>query len=256
MGMTTPFPEPASRELERFALYGRQEIVGLLRELRDRQVLVTLYYDQGAGFAVSNVLDVSDALDEVIFDSAADRSAQGALCQAREIVLVGFVDNAKIQFNLGGAASVSHQSRPAFRVALPKYVLRMQRRGAVRRQPSAQQPATCLVPVAGEPDRFEAVRVLDIGIGGLAIVAHRGQFELPDQVLSPCYLDLPGIGQVNVALKVRYLEPMRGAVDDRRCGCEFVDLGGTALRSVQRYVNRLESETAGTGPQRGQAAAE
>ncbi len=46
MSMTTPFPETASRELERFALYGRQEIVGLLRELRDRQVLVTLYYDE------------------------------------------------------------------------------------------------------------------------------------------------------------------------------------------------------------------
>jgi flagellar brake protein len=246
MGMTTPFPEPASRELERFALYGRQEIVGLLRELRDRQVLVTLYYEQGSGFAVSNVLDVNDALDEVVFDCAADRSAQGALCQAREIVLVGFVDNAKIQFNLGGAAPVSHQSRPAFRVALPKYVLRMQRRSAGRRQPSALRPATCLVPVAGEPGRFEAVPVLDISIGGLAIVAQDGQVELPNQVLAPCYLDLPEIGQVNVALKVRYVEPMPGEVPGRRCGCEFVDLGGTALRSVQRYINRLDAEGAGS----------
>src|SRR5512139_1618945 len=244
MSMTTPFPEPASSELERFAVYGRQEIVGLLGELRDRQVLVTLYYDQCARFAVSNVLDVNDALDEVIFDCAADRSAQGALCQAREIVLVGFIDNAKIQLNLGGAEAVSYQNRPAFRVGLPKYVLRMQRRSSARMHPPAEQPAKCLVPVAGVPGRFESVPVLDISVGGLAIAAHSSQFELPNQVLSPCYLDLPEVGQVNVALRVRYIEPMRGAGDGRRCGCEFIDLGGAALRSVQRYVNRLESQNA------------
>jgi flagellar brake protein len=245
MSMTTPFPEPASRELERFALYGRQEIVGLLRELRDRQVLVTLYYDECVRCAVSNVLDVNDALDEVIFDCAADRSAQGALCEAREIVLVGFVDNAKIQFNLGGAEPVSHHGRAGFRVALPKYLLRMQRRSAARHQPSIDQPATCLVPIAGEPGRFEAVPVLDISIGGLAIAAHPRQFEMPNQVLSPCYLDLPEVGQVNVSLKVRYVEPITGSGQGRRCGCEFVDLGGVALRSVQRYVNRLEAANAG-----------
>lgn len=245
MSMTTPFPEPASRELERFALYGRQEIVGLLQELSDRQVLVTLYYDKCTRFAVSNVLDVNDALDQVTFDCAADRFAQGALCEASEIVLVGFIDNAKIQFNLGGAVAVTHHGRAAFRVALPKYLLRMQRRSAARHQPPVDQPAKCLVPIAGEPGRFEAVPVLDISIGGLAIAAHPRQFEMPNQVLSPCYLDLPEVGQVNVSLRIRYLEPGKGSGHGRRCGCEFVDLGGVALRSVQRYVNRLEAETAG-----------
>lgn len=246
MSMTTPFPEPASRELERFALYGRQEIVGLLRELRDRQVLVTLYYDQSARFAVSNVLDVNDALDEVVFDCAADRSAQGALCEASEIVLVGFIDNAKIQFNLGGAEPVSHHGRAGFRVALPKYLLRMQRRSAARHRPSVDQPATCLVPIAGDAGRFEAVPVLDISVGGLAIAVRPRQFEMSNQVLSPCYLDLPEVGQVNVSLRVRYLEPIEGSGDGRRCGCEFVELGGVALRSVQRYVNRLEAENVGS----------
>ena len=67
---------------------------------------------------------------------------------------------------------------------------------------------------------------------------------MPNQVLSPCYLDLPEVGQVNVALKVRYFEPITGSGHGRRCGCEFVDLGGVALRSVQRYVNRLETANA------------
>ncbi|MGZ8254649.1 MAG: PilZ domain-containing protein, partial [Burkholderiaceae bacterium] len=93
---------------------------------------------------------------------------------------------------------------------------------------------------------FEAATVLDISIGGLAIAAHPRQFEMPNQVLSPCYLDLPEIGQVSASLKVRYLEPIKGSGAGLRCGCEFVDLGGAALRAVQRYVNRLEAQSDGS----------
>lgn len=242
MPITTPFPEPDSSELERFALYGRQDIVGVLRELRDRQVLVTLYCDQAAGFAVSNILDVNAAFEEVILDCAADPSAQGAIYQAREIVLVAFLDNAKIQFNVAGAEPVTHQSRAAFRVRLPQQLLRMQRRAAPRQPSPAARPATCLVPVPGEAARYESVRVLDLSIGGLALLAHPVQFELPiDRVLTPCYLDLPDIGQITVGLRVRYVDGPAEPGSARRCGCEFVDLAGPALRTLQRYMNRLEA---------------
>jgi c-di-GMP-binding flagellar brake protein YcgR len=242
MSMTTPFPEPESAELERFALYGRQEIAGVLRELRDRQVLVTLYFDGGANCAVSNVLDVNLAFEELILDSAADPASQGALYRAAEIVVVGFLDNAKIQFTVGAAEPVTHQSRAAFRVRLPRHVLRMQRRTVVRQQPLPGRPATCLVPVPGESARFESLRVLDLGVGGLALQALGLPFELlPEQRLAPCYLDLPEVGQVTVTLQVKYIERAAAPAEGRRLGCEFVDLGGTALRTLQRYINRLEA---------------
>lgn len=242
MSLTMPFPEPESPELERFAVYARQEIVGLLRELRDRQVLVTLYYDGASGFAVSNVLDVNASYEELILDCAADRTAQGALYKARDIVVVAFLDNAKLQFTVSGAEAVTHQSRPAFRVRLPQQVLRLQRRNTVRQQPLPARPATCLVPVPGENARYESVRVLDLSTGGLAMLAHPIQFDPPtDRVLEPCYLDLPDVGQITVALRVRYVDAPTGEGGGRRCGCEFVDLGGPALRTLQRYINRLEA---------------
>ena len=36
MSLTTPFPEPDSPELERFAIYSRSEIAAWLRQLRDK----------------------------------------------------------------------------------------------------------------------------------------------------------------------------------------------------------------------------
>lgn len=243
MSMITPFPEPDSPELERFALYGLHEIVGLLRELRDRQVLATLYYDEATvGFTVSNVLDVDLAREELVLDCAADRSALRAVDQARGIVLVAFIDNAKIQFSLHGVEPATHQGRPALRGGLPRRLLRMQRRTAPRQRPSAARPATCLVPVPGAEGRFESARVLDISIGGIAILAPPVLFDLVrDQVLQTCYLDLPEIGHVAVALEVRYMDAWPGEGGGRRCGCAFVDIGGATLRSVQRYLNRLEA---------------
>jgi flagellar brake protein len=251
MSMTTPFPEPESPELERFAVYARQDIVALLRELRDRQVLVTLYYDGAAGFAVSNVLDVNQGFEEVILDCAADRSTQGALYQAREIVVVAFLDNAKLQFTVSGAEPVTHQARPAFRVRLPQQLLRLQRRSTVRQQPPPSRPATCLVPVPGDDARYESVRVIDLSTGGLAMLAHPLQFEPPmDRVLEPCYLDLPDTGQITVALRVRYVDAPTNEAGGRRCGCEFIGLSGPALRTLQRYMNRLEAAQQGDGTRR------
>jgi c-di-GMP-binding flagellar brake protein YcgR len=251
MSMITPFPEPESPELERFAVYGAQEIAALLRELRDRQVLVTLYYDDGAGFTVSNVLDVDPSRDEVVLDCAADRSAQRAVDQAREIVAIAFVDSSKIQFSVSGVEPTMHQSRTAFRVRMPRRLLRMQRRGTPRMQPPASRPATCLVPVPGETGRYESARVLDISLGGVALLAPPVLFALArDDVVDACYLDLPDVGQVTVALRVRYMDAWPGEGGGRRCGFEFVDLAGAALRSLQRYLNRLDALQRGDGARR------
>jgi len=242
MSLTTPFPEPDSPELERFAVYSRSEIVGLLRQLRDKQVLVTLYYDQAAGFTVSNVLDVNEGFEELILDRTSDSTAQKAIHASRQLVVVAFLDNVKLQFSLGTAEAIEHQGRPAFRVRLPQQLLRMQRRNTYRRQPPEMRPATCLVPAPGERGQYESVRVLDLSVGGIALFVHPIQFALPaDHTLNNCYLDLPDVGQITVTLRVRYVDAQASNDGVRRCGCEFVDLSESAARMLQRYMNKLDA---------------
>ncbi|HYM47270.1 MAG TPA: flagellar brake protein [Burkholderiaceae bacterium] len=244
MSLTTPFPEPDSPELERFAIYSRSEIANLLRQLRDRQVLVTLYYDQAAGFTVSNVLDVNEGFEELILDRTSDAPAQKAIYASKQLVVVAFLDNVKLQFSVGTAESVDHHGRPAFRVRLPQQLLRMQRRNSYRRQPPAIRPATCLIPSPRNKGQYESVRVLDLSVGGLALFVHPAQFDLPtDQDLENCYLDLPDVGQITVTLRVRYVDAESSRNGVRRCGCEFVDLSESAARMLQRYMNKLDAPT-------------
>jgi c-di-GMP-binding flagellar brake protein YcgR len=242
MSLITPFPEAESPALERFALRGRDAIVGLLDDLRERQTLVTVYFDQAAGFTVGNVLEVDAEGGGVVLDCAGDSHAQRAVVASRELVVIAFLDSTKIQFTLSGAEPALLQGRDAFRAPLPARVLRIQRRSAPRRHPPDARPARCRVPVPAEPGRYESVRVLDISLGGMAMLAPASLFDLArDQILQPCYLDLPDVGQVGVTLRVRYLEAWPSEGGGRRCGCELVGLGGGALRSVQRYIESLES---------------
>lgn len=242
MSLITPFPEAESPALERFALHGRDAITALLDELRDRASLVTLYYDNAAGFTVGNVVDVDAESDTVSLDCAGDGDVQRSIGLARDIVVVAFLDSTKIQFTLAGAEPAGHQGRTVFRLRLPSRVLRIQRRVAPRRNPSGGRPATCRVPVPGRPDQYEPARVLDISLGGVAVLATPRLFDLArDQVIGPCHLDLPEVGQIGVSLRVRYMEAWPGEVGGRRCGCEFVELGDGARRSLQRYLARLEA---------------
>ncbi|MGH6611603.1 MAG: flagellar brake protein [Burkholderiaceae bacterium] len=242
MSLTTPFPEPDSPELERFAIYSRTEITALLRQLRDKQVLVTLYYDQVAGFTVSNVLDVNEGFEELILDRTSDAAAQKAIYASKQLVVVAFLDNVKLQFSVGTAEAVDYQGRGAFRVRLPQQLLRMQRRSSYRRQPPAVRPATCLIPSPRDKGHYESVRVLDLSVGGLALFVHPIQFDLPaEHQLENCYLDLPDVGQITVTLRVRYVDSQSANDGIRRCGCEFVDLSESAARMLQRYMNKLDA---------------
>jgi len=242
MSLITPFPEAESPALDRFALHGRDGISALLDELRLRGSLVTLYYDNAAGFTVGNVVDVDAERETVCLDCAGDGDVQRSIALARDIVVVAFLDSTKIQFTLAGAEPVDHQGRAAFRLRLPQRVLRIQRRGAPRRSPSGGRQPICRVPVPGTADQYEPVRVLDISLGGVAVLATPRLFDLArDQVVGPCHLDLPELGQIGVSFRVRYMEASPSEVGGRRCGCEFVELGDGARRSLQRYLERLEA---------------
>ena len=135
MSLTTPFPEPDSPELERFAIYSRSEITSFCASCATSRCWSRLYYDQAAGFTVSNVLDVNEGFEELILDRTSDAVAQKAIYASKQLVVVAFLDNVKLQFSVGTAEAVEHHGRPAFRVRFPQQLLRMQRRSSHRRQP-------------------------------------------------------------------------------------------------------------------------
>jgi len=245
MGMTTPFPEPDSPELQRFVVESRQEIVGLLRGVRDRGVPMNVFIDVGSAFDVLALLRIDEAGGALVFASPVDASMRSRLIDAPSVTFVGFVDAVKLQFKAFGAAAGNHAGLPSISVPIPAELIRLQRRASARVRPAGARGAVCRVPLDGSPGEYEALRILDISTGGLAVLAYPERFEpVIGAEIEGCRLDLPGVGGAEVSLRVRHIDPLLADERARCCGCEFVGMAPALRSMLERYV-ALTEETAG-----------
>jgi c-di-GMP-binding flagellar brake protein YcgR len=241
--MTSPFPEPDSPELESYKVYSRAEIVGTLRSLRDACVLVTAYFDADPGFGVTTLLAVDDVGGKLVFDALSVEVAQQRLLAAPKVTFVGFVEAIKLQFLVRGTQASTLEGKPSISVPFPDYVLRLQRRDAFRVRPPLSKPAICRLPLTGRAGEFEALRVLDISIGGLAVLTYPEKVDLSaGMVIDNCQLDLPGVGGASVSLRVRHVDEVPRDEKARRCGCEFLKMAPSVQLMLARYVNQLDAD--------------
>jgi len=241
MGMTTPFPEPDSPSLERFAVYARVEVLSLLQQLLDFGVLTNVYYDQAGSFFLTALLSINPDFEELVVDAAPDEAVQRRLLASRRLVFVAFVQGVKMQFEATRAEATSFEGRPALRVRVPERVMRMQRREFFRVRPLASRPVMCTVRDE-QTHRTDTWRVLDLSGGGLALAARIGErpfslgMELPD-----CTVDFPGEGTIATGLRVRSIE-LTQREGEQRIGCEFMRIAPQARLMLQRFINRVEAE--------------
>jgi c-di-GMP-binding flagellar brake protein YcgR len=167
---------------------------------------------------------------------------QAGLLAAPELVCVAFIENIKVQFSALSPKAAISRDYAAVSIRMPDRVLRLQRREYYRVRTPDSLSASCLVPYSGDKEQYESVRVLDLSVGGLAMLAYPRHFDLSDGALvDRCFLDLPGIGTVTVRVRVAHVE-LTGDGELRRCGCEFVDLSPQARMMLQRYVQKIDVE--------------
>jgi c-di-GMP-binding flagellar brake protein YcgR len=245
--LTTPFPETDSPELERYTLYSRGEIVAMLRQLQRARLPVTIFAGAPGNFALTRLLAVKPDFEELVFELPLDPAQHALVLSAGPLVLVAFLELVKLQFGARAAESIEHDGRPALRVRLPGEMLRLQRRDFFRVRTPTERPPTCLVSSGSDARQYESVLVSDVSVGGMAMITYPERISLPDTgLIENCFLDLPGIGSINVSLRLRRVESMEGAgAPDVRCGCEFVGMSPQGQMMLQRYVNRVGAEQRG-----------
>ena len=167
--------------------------------------------------------------------------------QADRLMFTTSLDKVKIQFSLNHLEKADYEGNPSFRGELPESVLRLQRREYYRLETPIAAPLRCLLPTLnadGSATMLETT-ILDISGGGIgvAVSAQSDQFANGNTFINS-KINLPDEGELLVTLIVRnsFMVTTKTGANYLRVGLEFVNLPGTRLSMIQRYITKIERE--------------
>lgn len=236
-------PVAISEQTERCRLGSRVEVLSYLRQAVERRSPVAAHFGAGGEFIATALLAVNPDFEELVFDCSGDPEANERLLRCERITFVTIVDQVRIQFDTQRAETTMFEALPAYRTRLPDTLLRLQFREFFRVAPPFSRPVACRLADPRRPPEVLQLRVLDLSVGGLALVVPADLRPEAGAKLGPLRLDLPDVGTVEVSVEVRSVAPHPPSGDAwPRCGVRFIDLPGKAVSLLLRYVMKLQRE--------------
>jgi flagellar brake protein len=221
-----------------------EEIAATLRRFLERELPLSLSAPDGT--VLSTSLWAEDRVSGlIVFSVGADVERAERVAQCNEAVAVGYLDNVRLQFDVGGLVLVHGNDACALNAEYPASMMRFQRRDAYRVRPLEHAQPTVHVTHPLVPDALLRMRVTDISHGGIALVCAGGvgPFQL-GQALPDAVLELDHLTQVSMGLRVVRVEGPSTARQEAgagwRLGCEMVDLRGEDARVLQRYIDNTQ----------------
>lgn len=231
-------------QMARFAVHSKTEILFLLRAIQKRNLLVNLDIPGSRQIVVTSIIAVDAANHTLILDSARGDALNHQLMSGKGTEFITQLDGVSISFSTGAVSLCEYEKMPALRIAIPKSLIRLQRREHFRVPLPIARPVKCVVPSQSfdNPEPITA-HVVDIGCGGVAIAESSGRLGIePGVVLSGCRILLPESDVIFTALEVRNSAQirLRNGAFQTRVGCKFVDLPNDMAAMLQRFVMMVE----------------
>ena len=230
--------------IARCTLTSRTEILFQLRAIQKRKLLVNLDIQGSREIVVTSVLAVNEANNSVILDCARGDALNQNLLSGKGAEFVTQLDGVSITFMTGPVTLCTYDKLPALKIALPKSMIRLQRREDFRVPMPIANPVKCIVPAVsdGQPDPV-TTHIVDISCGGVALADSSGRINTETgTILENCRLLLPEQDAVFTTLEVRNSAQVRrpNGSFQTRVGCRFVDLPPESANRLQRFVTEIE----------------
>ncbi len=235
MSSSAAFPL-SDEQLASCTVHSRTEILHLMRQIQQRRLLVNLDMPGTRQIVVTSV----------ILDSARGDALNQELMAGKTAEFITHLDGVSITFSTGAVHLIEYDKLPSLRIALPKSLVRLQRREHFRVPLPIANPVKCIVPSRSDEDREPiSAHIVDIGCGGIAIVERGGRLgSETGQILTGCRLLLPNAEPIVTTLEVRNSAQVRlqNGAFQTRLGCKFIDLPITMANQMQRFVMNIERE--------------
>lgn len=236
-------------DLSPYQVHSRREIIALLRSIGEHNQLLRMQINNGVDAVVTSILAINEAEDTVLIDVAPGAMLNQRILESDNIAFETVLEHIRILFFANQVASCLYEDLPAFQIALPSSVIRLQRRENYRVPTPLVNPVRCTIRIphedpTGEPTT-EVVTLQNVSGGGVALVDDKNVLDTTvGRTYKDCRIDLPGGTLVITTLEIRnsHETVLPNGKVVRRVGCLFVDLPKAMLAAVQRYITKLERE--------------
>jgi len=228
-----------------FEVESRREIIALLRGIGEKNQLIRMLIKGEADVCVTSILDVDEAAQAVYLDCSIDQDQNRRVLASRQLSFETTLDKVRILFAAENVEATIYEGNPAFKIAIPATLIRLQRREFYRIATPVSNPVRVLIALPAELGGPTSFPLADISCGGISILDNKmilGNAVGKDYL--DCRIDLPEVGAVATALQVRNSLDLTllNNKSNRRLGCEFRNISRGALAAVQRYITKLERE--------------
>jgi c-di-GMP-binding flagellar brake protein YcgR len=232
----------SSDEENEYLVTNPKEIASILHTIAQRKSRVAMYYNEGISMVLTMILAVDE--NGVWVDAASNPQDNRLIERSKRIIFVSTHNQAKVQFVANDVVLGTYEDAPAFSLALPGKLLRLQRRDYFRLVTPESNALKCIIrPIPDQASIQHEVTVMDISIGGVALVCEASGIELqPGMVYEHCQIELPEVGRVEAAIEVKNSFEItdRSGKVKRRAGCVFVKPDGKTTMLLQRYVAQMQ----------------
>ncbi|MDO9225534.1 MAG: flagellar brake protein [Pseudomonadota bacterium] len=231
-----------SEDSNRYLVRHPAEIERVLRDVMRDKGIVAAYGENGKDFLLTAIVAVEPREDAIYLGYGPDDKLNSQLLAANNATFATTHDQVRVQFSCGQVERATHENHPTFRIAMPRELLRLQRREYYRLVTSVVNPVKCMINT--EQGMLEAL-VVDISIGGVGILAYQESGELiAGETFHGCRISLPGSGEFALSLSVctTFEITLKNGRHTHRAGCQFIDLPPSVETEIQRYIIRVDRE--------------
>jgi flagellar brake protein len=230
----------ANGGLEDFRVTAPREIGVMLKQLCDGSVQVNLNASDGS--VISATVWTMDATRGSLgFSVDANDPALQSLLECQEVVVVGYLESVKLQFDVHNLVLVHGSRGSVLNCGYPRELFRFQRRGAYRVRPLRRDTPVARMRHTEIAEMQLALRVLDVSIGGCALFLPDDVPAIqPGSVLNQVQIDLDADTRFHVNLRLQHVTSLNQDMHGVRLGCEFVRADAGALRALQRFIDQTQ----------------
>ena len=223
-----------------FAIDGPGEVLAWLRRLEQAGTPVTLSAAGGVVMATT-ILQVDPLRQRLALAAEAGSRAAAELIDADDVTAVTYLDAVKLQFDLHELTLVHATSSSAIHVPLPERLYRFQRRDAFRVRTGERATPVAEFRHPAMPDMRLALRVLDIGAGGCALLLPDDVPALPPGILiQGARLRMDADTNVELTLRTLHVSAIQPGAGGARLGCALQGLSGPGACALQRWIDRMQ----------------